>query len=1056
MAFNQRIGKATLELSIEGGSFIRGAADAKATMRDLARGIAETQRDIQKQAFTFSGRNQIAEASKLVEAIKRVGGVDRLTAAERIQVNSQLSSALEKARLTQARVSAEMETYEKATRKAGGATEWMSAKMTALGAFAGTLAANLAQKAVSALVSMGQEAFNSAGRILDLANTTGLSTKTIQQMQYAADTTSSSLEGFTNAAFQLGLRVASNSKEVNEAIERLQKYGVETEKLRAAKPDEQWNMVTRALERVGSTQERNIIGNALMGKTYKDVSSSIVQGYHQIADQAKVATDSQLRELEKLSNEWERFKRNLTTGFGAAMGRVALETRIRSEVVDEYFRRRRDEPGFKGFPADDSTEVKSAADYKPRFLNVEEEAQRRLQLELFDARTKDVQLTMEQARAQDYYRSRLKQVNEELRKLKPADRAELDAALKLGAEDLAELESRFHLTSGALRVYQADIKDATRETNKFNELLQKFNAGPAAKKEALDLAEAMTPDPKTGKAILDLSRMAEEDQRKVGKALLDGVRAWQVAKEEVPRSVAAQLAAVLQLRMMPDLVKEIADDTKMGLGAFAGQGLDTLGAEDAVNEQSARNVAERIEARKSAARIVRDTDLAAAEFGIAEAKRWGANWQDVYRMEAQLSRRRLDAAIADSDAEFTERIREMRTSGEIEASTMAAMEAEHKAHVDQMVEDWRQGEIAKREELQITHDIWQQLRRQAEAEQADFARNIASEILGIRQEVTGHLFSTLFSGGDDSAKKAAKAAREDYQRIAKSGKASAEEITRAFRAMTQANEAAHSRWADRFKSIWDGVKRHLFNIFDQILEHFVDQFLNGMLQAFMQSGIGQRLMGILGNLGGLLAGGGRTSGGGTSAGGGGVGVGVTFGGQPGVGVGVGFGGPFQGSFPQPTLFRPWGSGNLPAPSQIQLGPTGGGGSTVPRLNGYRSGGLTPPGVTELAMLHGGRRGELHIPLDSFSNRAIASLDRALAMPMPTREAAAAGLPQLQARNDSRALPSIINNTWHLHVETPDAEGFDRIWDEKLVPRMKRDMALNRNDLGYTVRRAVAP
>src|SRR5688572_28934571 len=101
MAFNQRIGRAVLELSIDGGAFVRGAQDAKANIRSIAKGIADVQRDILKRTFKLSGRDQIAEATKLTEAIRRIGGVVKLTAQERAQAHTVLSGAMEKSRLTQ-------------------------------------------------------------------------------------------------------------------------------------------------------------------------------------------------------------------------------------------------------------------------------------------------------------------------------------------------------------------------------------------------------------------------------------------------------------------------------------------------------------------------------------------------------------------------------------------------------------------------------------------------------------------------------------------------------------------------------------------------------------------------------------------------------------------------------------------------------------------------------------------------------------------------------------------------------------------------------------------
>src|ERR1043165_3545116 len=128
MGFNSRIGRAVLELSIEGGAFVRGAANAQATLRDMARGIAQVQRDIQKQSFQFSGREQIADANKLAVAIERIGGASKLTASEKAKVNAQITEAIAKYRVLGQQAPAALLSIERATRQTGGAIEWMNAK----------------------------------------------------------------------------------------------------------------------------------------------------------------------------------------------------------------------------------------------------------------------------------------------------------------------------------------------------------------------------------------------------------------------------------------------------------------------------------------------------------------------------------------------------------------------------------------------------------------------------------------------------------------------------------------------------------------------------------------------------------------------------------------------------------------------------------------------------------------------------------------------------------------------------------------------------------------
>ena len=90
---------------------------------------------------------------------------------------------------------------------------------------------------------------------------------------------------------------------------------------------------------------------------------------------------------------------------------------------------------------------------------------------------------------------------------------------------------------------------------------------------------------------------------------------------------------------------------------------------------------------------------------------------------------------------------------------------------------------------------------------------------------------------------------------------------------------------------------------------------------------------------------------------------------------------------------------------------------------YATGGFTPPGVKELAMVHGGARGELHIPLDSM-------------------------------RSTGRDVHVYQHNTVTVEASAIDSEGFGKLWDREAVPRLKHEFTFNNNRLASLVKRAI--
>jgi hypothetical protein len=99
--------------------------------------------------------------------------------------------------------------------------------------------------------------------------------------------------------------------------------------------------------------------------------------------------------------------------------------------------------------------------------------------------------------------------------------------------------------------------------------------------------------------------------------------------------------------------------------------------------------------------------------------------------------------------------------------------------------------------------------------------------------------------------------------IQRTGKATAEELTRAFQDWRQAEERANEDFGNRFTSLWNTIKRAVTDTLNNILSYFTNQFLGGMLRAISGGKLGQIFGGALGGGGGL---GGLLGGAGTSAG----------------------------------------------------------------------------------------------------------------------------------------------------------------------------------------------
>lgn len=887
MAFNQRIGRAVLELSVDGSSFTRGTEDAKRSVQSMAREIAQHKRAIERETVQFSGRNQLIEANRLAQAVQRVGGAHKLTAAEQAKVNAQLTNAIDKYRVLGREAPKHLIEVEKATRRvdnattkmaagmaamgqmgrksfenkqasdqmiagmsqagraastyqtkatlAGQATQFLNARMVAVGAFAGTFAANLAYRAVSGLAAMGREAFTSASRIVDLSKETGLSMRTIQEMSHVAREGGKDLGSFTNASFELTKRLAGGGDSVRAAVRDL---GLDWEKLRKATQGEQWNTTIRALGQVQDKTEQVRLGTELHGKTFRDVSGSVTDGYARIASAARVSTDEQLLALDILAKEWDRIYAGMEQTTQATLANVVLAFREFGRTNwTELFKIGVQGALTVGGPMNAIGEVlalrggaRAMADAKAR--------------EAAQAKERELQ---KQTQTQADYVKQLAATEAELKNLDAAERKQIAAAKDLGAdtEVLIDMLIRFGVSSanadGALRLLNDSTKSSGKAANTAAKDWQNFIdqwTAVAKRTTAMDLGKAIA----TGQ--IKLAQLTKEQQQAIMKALQEGAEAWVAWANVVPAQVSKALGSVELLRLMREELEALHQvpfgaAIPEGSAAAAQRDIDRTFGDSEAFFGAQRT---RLDAERDFSTSMQELALSRTEFAIKQAEREGASRVQLLQMEEALARQKYDVERAAADRAFEVATRDLQRTTVEGAAEYDRQFLIYEAHLAKVNEAHAQASEERRAEMRRETDFWL----------SELGRRLKDEARGAAHQLTGRLVSTFFSGGDGSARREAEAARDHYERIRRSGTASAEEITRAYMAMRDAQNRAGSQWADRFKSIFDGVKRHIFNIFDLILQRFINKLLKGMIDGLLGSSLAQKF----GNwLGGALGGG---------------------------------------------------------------------------------------------------------------------------------------------------------------------------------------------------------
>lgn len=204
---------------------------------------------------------------------------------------------------------------------------------SALGDMAKVAGGIMLDRAISGIVSFGKEAFESAGRIVDLSEKTGLSIKAVQQFGFIAEQSGSSVESMAQATFKLGVNIEKGGKEVDAALKAI---GLSLAEVQRLKPEEQFDLIARKLSALPDIQQRNAVGVALMGKGYSEAAAPIAH-YTELIDKATVSTDASVRALDDAGDAWDGFLNSVSAKSRNVLGQAVLDAQEAVSGWSKFF-----------------------------------------------------------------------------------------------------------------------------------------------------------------------------------------------------------------------------------------------------------------------------------------------------------------------------------------------------------------------------------------------------------------------------------------------------------------------------------------------------------------------------------------------------------------------------------------------------------------------------------------------------------------------------------------------------------------------------------------------
>lgn len=915
MAFNQRVGKAVLEITTDSASYVAGIAKDKTATQELRRewtGLAADAKVVDRQIANFGkdfgGNRLLIQANSLAAAVQKLGGVERLTAAERAKANSITSQATEKYRALGLVAPKSLTDIEAATRRTDHASAGLSTTIAGLGkSIAVTAAGFFTAQAAYAVVRTIVHGIIEEGKQLTLHGAAvGDVTDAYQHLTSQAGLLGSQLLGTLRAGTHQTITDFDLMKTVNDNLAAglqltdrqmgilakgsfalAQKNATDVKTALEAMNEALLTGRTRGIAKLVGT----ISQTAAEEKFAKSLNTTaehltdegklqamrlaILEKVGEATDRLGEQTDGLDERVAQVQTSWANFEEELGKTIATSPVLAAALEAIKAEL----------DAAFGGENKQLIRDIADAVDVA--VIGLVDFAQITVDAGRQATRTwifvKDGLLWLLEAQFR---------VRAGLRDLIPIEKYRQEAAqLRAMADSLRDqvdeawqrqmkVEGAFDASSAAIGRVRARMLAATvattEHTGATDDDAKATQRAAAADQNRAEFLKQSTKELSDQQRVIAqfgqvyatlgeaLSAIREKvagltvEQRKQIQAGLDlGLSAEEIAKKMglailvVERYAAATKDAATFNQKLADSNREVAASLKEHFLAEAAANLDRY-----VDQlKSIQQV------QTTTAHTIQETEFRRAEFSIEQAKRTGASWQQIYAMERDLAKAKTDAAIADMTREFDARAALLRArianepdggSAVLDQQQLDADTAAFQAAVQQMRDDFALTQKQNRDELQRTHDKWKQTTDSIERRALQLGTGITSNI--------GTLFFGIGHDIDGSLHEAAKRAKEAYDEIQRSGKHTAAELANAFKAWHDAEDKANVTFAERFKSVWFSVKQTMVDILNDLLKFFTEKFLVGLVKGMAGAKLGQQFGGLFAGAGGGGGGGGLGSG----------------------------------------------------------------------------------------------------------------------------------------------------------------------------------------------------
>ena len=194
---------------------------------------------------------------------------------------------------------------------------------------------------VDKLAQFGMEAINTAGKINDLSTQLGVTAEFLQEMQFAAEMSGSSLEGVSGALEKIAVARTKALQGNQGLIAAFEQFGITAEELKTAKLEDIFLKIGKTFENVANPQQLLEPFRELAGRGSGALIPSMVEGLAEAAQQARnlgmVMSNEVITTLDEANDRVEIMHKTMSAGVGAFVANALVPLASFFEALGNMF-----------------------------------------------------------------------------------------------------------------------------------------------------------------------------------------------------------------------------------------------------------------------------------------------------------------------------------------------------------------------------------------------------------------------------------------------------------------------------------------------------------------------------------------------------------------------------------------------------------------------------------------------------------------------------------------------------------------------------------------------